>query len=450
MHNEPDNKLAAGRSRGGLARRTVAAVVLLVIAVLAVGQWLVGGLGVPMTVCSGSMAPAVLGPHCRFKCAACDREFACGADLPETGRWRVCPHCGDVVEITSPPKVREGDRVLLLRAAFGRKWPRRWELAAFRDPQRPSRAAIKRVVGLPGETVRIRQGDVYVNGRIAAKNWATQRKMAVLVHDASTDGTNPNEHESRWKPADAASGWTRRDMRFSCGGDSADASSVDWLVYHHLRREGNSLIPGPVTDELSYNQWRTLRADQIEAVRDLTLCFRATRLAGEGWLVVRANDDEDRLETWIRPESGSCEFRYKGQTVASGTVATSDPVTEGEVTVSLVDGQWILAWNGLVVLRHERPEAVDASRPSERPWAIGSAGLTMEIDPPRVYRDTHYGRPPGVLARWGFDEPVVLGPDEFFVLGDNSPVSDDSRSWPDGPGVPAKLLLGRAVIVRIP
>ncbi|MGD9635086.1 MAG: signal peptidase I [Pirellulales bacterium] len=41
-----------------------------------------------------------------------------------------------------------------------------------------------------------------------------------------------------------------------------------------------------------------------------------------------------------------------------------------------------------------------------------------------------------------------LGPREYFVLGDNSAVSDDSRSWPTGPGLDAKLLVGRPIGVR--
>ena len=41
-----------------------------------------------------------------------------------------------------------------------------------------------------------------------------------------------------------------------------------------------------------------------------------------------------------------------------------------------------------------------------------------------------------------------LGPMEYFVLGDNSAVSDDSRSWPSGPGLDEKLLVGRPIGVR--
>jgi signal peptidase I len=37
---------------------------------------------------------------------------------------------------------------------------------------------------------------------------------------------------------------------------------------------------------------------------------------------------------------------------------------------------------------------------------------------------------------------------EYFVLGDNAAISDDSRSWASGPGVDAKQLVGRPLGVR--
>jgi signal peptidase I len=41
-----------------------------------------------------------------------------------------------------------------------------------------------------------------------------------------------------------------------------------------------------------------------------------------------------------------------------------------------------------------------------------------------------------------------LGPAEYFVLGDNAAISDDSRSWPAGPGIDEKRLIGRPIGVR--
>jgi signal peptidase I len=52
-------------------------------------------------------------------------------------------------------------------------------------------------------------------------------------------------------------------------------------------------------------------------------------------------------------------------------------------------------------------------------------------------------------ARHGISSPQnvkwQLGENEYFVLGDHSAVSDDSRSWLHGPGLPAALLVGKAL-----
>jgi signal peptidase I len=42
--------------------------------------------------------------------------------------------------------------------------PHRGEVVVFRFPRDPSRDFIKRVVGLPGETIELRQGVLYING----------------------------------------------------------------------------------------------------------------------------------------------------------------------------------------------------------------------------------------------------------------------------------------------
>ena len=50
--------------------------------------------------------------------------------------------------------------------------------------------------------------------------------------------------------------------------------------------------------------------------------------------------------------------------------------------------------------------------------------------------------------RIGDRDQCRLNPTEYFVVGDNGAVSDDSRNWLSGPGVDAKLLVGKPLGVR--
>ena len=81
----------------------------------------------------------------------------------------------------------------------GARAPRRWEAVALRCPSAAGLMVVKRVVGLPGEEVEVRNGDVYINGRIARKDLAQQRELAILVHDAGYQPTFKPAPPPRWR-----------------------------------------------------------------------------------------------------------------------------------------------------------------------------------------------------------------------------------------------------------
>lgn len=70
------------------------------------------------------------------------------------------------VEGTSmAPGIANGERLFINKFVYHFERIHRGDVVVFWYPLDPSKSFIKRVVGLPGESVQIRRGRVYVNGR---------------------------------------------------------------------------------------------------------------------------------------------------------------------------------------------------------------------------------------------------------------------------------------------
>lgn len=60
--------------------------------------------------------------------------------------------------------IMTGDRVIGNRFAYSFSDPQRFDIIIFRYPDDERQLFIKRIIGLPGETVEIRDGKIYLNG----------------------------------------------------------------------------------------------------------------------------------------------------------------------------------------------------------------------------------------------------------------------------------------------
>lgn len=58
--------------------------------------------------------------------------------------------------------IQEGDRIIASRLAYINNDPERYDIIIFRNPDNEEECFVKRVIGLPGETVQIVNGIVYV------------------------------------------------------------------------------------------------------------------------------------------------------------------------------------------------------------------------------------------------------------------------------------------------
>lgn len=68
-----------------------------------------------------------------------------------------------VVGSSMLPTLEDGQFLVVNKLAYRLHPPQRGDIIVFRDPQSTNRKLIKRIIGLPGETIDIKEGQVLVN-----------------------------------------------------------------------------------------------------------------------------------------------------------------------------------------------------------------------------------------------------------------------------------------------
>ena len=163
-------------------RRLIQIGVIVAILAIVVRTWLVEGLVDPLVVSGSSMAPALLGAHRQVTCTDCGFAFAVGEESLPADRQAICPNCGAGTDLTDTTP-QSGQRLFVDRAAYAGHEPRRWDVVVLHAPDESATLSVKRVVGLPGETVEIVDGDVYIDGLPARSTLEQVLAVAVPVDD---------------------------------------------------------------------------------------------------------------------------------------------------------------------------------------------------------------------------------------------------------------------------
>jgi len=98
------------------------------------------------------------------------------------------------------------DKVFIFRLAYLFSDPKRGDIVVFEAPDKPEEDYIKRIIGLPGDTIEIKEGVVYINGEPLEENYLREPMREenfgpVVVPDGHYfmmgDNRN-NSHDSRY------------------------------------------------------------------------------------------------------------------------------------------------------------------------------------------------------------------------------------------------------------
>lgn len=258
-------------------RDTVEAIVVAFILALVVRGFEAQAFVIP----TGSMAPTLMGRHKEISCPQCGFVYTVNASHEVEGGnpapvySGICTNCRYQARgLTEDPSFK-GDRILVMMFPYdlpflpGSSPPQRWDVVVFRYPEEPEVSYIKRLIGLPGETVRIKHGDIYIRKpgeeefHLERKPLRHQRAVQMIVHD---DRYRPvalaaNEQWLRWR-GEGPGGWKAVDPKqsmYRCEAGSGD----DWTVldYRHV-------VPDPEQWEAALSAQPLPRAPRASLITD--------------------------------------------------------------------------------------------------------------------------------------------------------------------------------------
>ena len=96
-----------------------------------------------------------------------------------------------MVGTSMEPVIFNGQNVYINRVAYNLSSPKRGDVIVFKpNGNKNSHLYIKRVVGLPGETVQITNGHVYINGEVLTETVAIETKEGGVASSEITLDTN--------------------------------------------------------------------------------------------------------------------------------------------------------------------------------------------------------------------------------------------------------------------
>lgn len=432
---------------------------------------------------TGSMAPTLLGEHLLIHSNQTGYTFPVDAKGANLAGAAVDPMLGpDYPLSTISPRTlrhRMGDRILVLKGLYPFAEPDRYDVVVFKNPTDPDGDAenyIKRLIGLPDEALWLADGDVFAAPAVSCDDHTAfeiqrkpehvQRAVWQPVYNSDFIPIHPDRLSGTYAVPWSGPRWETADRRsFRC--DVDQPSTLSW---------DEQLLP--LTDWTAYNMFsmsRTLRAGRDTNISDLRIAadvvadrdglamtlhldtrgYQFEFTIGDGKTRMRMRPLGER-GPWLREQSAEVDMPEAGRVygvefwhVDQAMSIWIDGKRAGEPLkydwtppqrIEQAFGMPLEAWK-------QRSPRVQPGEPKLR-WNFTGSPVTLHRV--RVDRDLYYradtlttqatrnATPPGydALVRPGSpafathpNKLAILGPDHYFMAGDNSAASSDSRLW---------------------
>jgi signal peptidase I len=362
-------------------------------------------------IAGSSMEPALRGPRLEIVCTNCQSSNSWTYDAWNPSREARCRFCREYLD-TSDPKVTQGETIRYVpiprlrpstasRPSGGQSdLVDRWDILVLEarqddNPEANQANQVKRVVGLPGETIRIAQGRIYADGKPIVPNLTEFMQQAVLIAHWELGSNSPSENQS---------------------GENSPGKPLEEFL---------SGFAAPIDSALPINAHDS---HHPVAVSDIGIAMRLAQPQSNWNLKFQLAHGDQRI-----PIELSCYEKDTQVTLlAPGIQEGTDSVPSPSPQIGWIRS-WQPTWIHVVVLGGR---LIVFDEGQER-WSValgpmqeglGWTELSL-VDPPglidrcMIYRGLHYR---GIRDS---PEQEFTAAEGWIVLGDNGTISEDSRYW---------------------
>jgi signal peptidase I len=454
----------------GAIKTTQSLVVAFVLAMVFRG-FVVEGFVIP----TGSMAPTLLGQHLLKHSDQTGKYFPVGFDIKRNiGPERfVDPLLGRTMPLptTEAKKIipRSGDRVLVLKMLYPFFEPERFDVVVFKNPTDTQGLAanyIKRLIGLPNETIWIADGEIFAkkgDGQFAIQRKPEHVQKSIWSSVSNSDAIPTDKlalpHPWQGPPWRALpeKDWSIDGRTWKCDGgearllwDNQKMPIDDWLSYNLLLpRRGQEPMSDIRVGATIIPQGDALVVGlELHAVGHI---FEWSIAGSKGTLAKQLDGDPSSLTTLefdIDPFRVGKPTRVEFWHVDQMLAMYIDNQRVGEMLYDYGPEERLR-----LVTKSDKSVPIEeiAGRGGAAPklsWHFKNAPFTMSrvsVDHDLYYRSdllqpsaTKNPTMPGneKLVEVGSpafgthpDKLAVLGPNQFMMAGDNSTYSSDGRLW---------------------
>jgi len=317
------------------------------------------------------------------------------------------------------------DRVLVDKFSFHYREPERFEVVVFKYPLNRAQNFIKRIIGMPGEELEIRDGDLWVRPAGAAKTtdddgWRVLRRPR-------------NIEDAQLRLLETAEEWRFEDMQAWKleDGDTLVASKAGRAEFPRtvsIRDRYTDGYPKSLKGKIDVRTKRFNGANEVSDLR-ATTTVRAEAATTEVRVVLRegkrryrfilpgpaAPADAKPMVEAFDPEGGMA--RATSVATAPWRLAAGAGV---DVLAQNLDDLLTLELEDGPTLTLEVPAAGE-SRAATVAFETDGAGARFEDI--ALYRDIFYTTASQRVTRWSIPEG------NYVMLGDNPQDSSDGRDW---------------------